>query len=94
MPKLLELFGSTQEKDIILSLGVYHNICTLLSTIGKLSLILLMASYYAFDLEYPKIYSQALGFFQQFMIGDKFCGKMSSRYSQFTTKYVSVSKEV
>lgn len=35
LPKLLELFGSTQEKDIILRLGVYHNICTLLATIGK-----------------------------------------------------------
>ena len=51
------------------------------------ALLLLLAVYYAFDLEYPKIYSQVLGFFQQYIVGEKYSDLMSSKFHKFTTRY-------
>ncbi|CAG2202919.1 unnamed protein product [Mytilus edulis] len=44
------------------------------------SLLLLIAVYYVFDLDYPEIYSQTLGILQQWAIGDQYTQQMFSKY--------------
>ena len=43
-------------------------------------IILLMASYYVFDLEYPIIYSQVLGIIQHWVLGDIFTQTKSTHW--------------
>lgn len=42
-------------------------------------IILLMASYYVFDLEYPIIYSRVLGIIQHWVLGDIFTQTKSTK---------------
>jgi len=47
-------------------------------------IILLMASYYVFDLEYPIIYSQVLGIIQHWVLGDIFTQTKSTNWITFS----------
>ena len=47
------------------------------------SIIILLASYYVFNLDYPRKYYQCLGFLQQYVLWDVFTGDKSSKYKQF-----------
>ena len=40
----------------------------------------LLGVYYLGHLAYPRVYSQALGFLQHYMLGDPFVGPKSSKY--------------
>lgn len=51
------------------------------------ALLLLIGCYYVAGLEYPKIYSNFLGFVQQFVVGEAFVGDKSSNYTVFIKKY-------
>ncbi|XP_063409727.1 uncharacterized protein LOC134692990 isoform X1 [Mytilus trossulus] len=48
------------------------------------SLLLLIAVYYVFDLDYPEIYSQTLGILQQWAIGDQYTQQKSSNWIKFS----------
>ena len=50
------------------------------------ALVVLMAVYYVMDLDYPKIYSQLLGFIQHFVVGDPYTGEKSADYKHFVAK--------
>ena len=51
------------------------------------SFIVLVATYYVFNLEYPRVYSQLLGLFQTYVIkGAPYNGKKSSRYIDFSSE--------
>ena len=50
------------------------------------ALLLLLASYYVFDLHYPRPYSQALGFLQQEGLKKQFVEKKSSGFAHLLAK--------
>ena len=51
------------------------------------AVLTLMATYYVFGLEYPKIFSQALGMAQTFLIRDApFSGDQTSGYTKLASK--------
>ena len=47
------------------------------------ALIILMATYYTFGIEYPKSFSQILGLFQIYVVGDSFDGVKSNKFKMF-----------
>jgi hypothetical protein len=47
------------------------------------ALLGLVFTYYAFDLDYPRIYSQFLGFLQEHVFKDTFVGKKSTNFHKF-----------
>ena len=47
------------------------------------SIIILLASYYVCNLDYPRKYNQWLGFSQQYVLRDAFTGDKSSKYKHF-----------
>lgn len=49
--------------------------------------ITLLACYYCFDLSYPRIYSQLLGFLQQFVMHDPYSLEKSSDHKHFIAQY-------
>ena len=49
-------------------------------------LTILMAAYYVFDLEYPRMYSQALGFLQTFLFEDPYRLETCKNYKFFLKK--------
>ena len=46
----------------------------------------LLAWYYVFDLDYPRKYTQCLGFLQQQVIGDAYTGDKSTKFKHFLRK--------
>lgn len=48
------------------------------------SLIILIAVYYTFGIDYPKAFSQILGLFQIYVVGDTFDGVKSNKFKAFT----------
>ena len=51
------------------------------------ALLTLIATYYVFGVEYPKIYSQALGLAQTFIVRDTpYAGHQTAGYSKMTAK--------
>lgn len=51
------------------------------------ALILLLATYYTFDLSYPRIYSQILGILQQYVLNDPYNLEKSTDYKHFVAQY-------
>lgn len=47
------------------------------------ALIILIATYYTFGIEYPKAFSQILGLFQIYIVGDSFDGVKSNKFKLF-----------
>ncbi|XP_015911228.2 uncharacterized protein [Parasteatoda tepidariorum] len=47
------------------------------------ALITLIATYYAFSLDYPKTFAQVLGLFQTFIVGESYKGMQSSKCQAF-----------
>ena len=54
-------------------------------------LVVLLGTYYVCDLDYPDIFSQALGILQQHVLGDVYTGKKGTNFILFTK---SLSKEL
>ncbi|GBM22903.1 hypothetical protein AVEN_202159-1 [Araneus ventricosus] len=50
------------------------------------ALIILIATYYTFSIEYPKSFSQILGLLQTYVVGESYEGTKSNRYSAFVKK--------
>lgn len=50
------------------------------------ALIVLIATYYTFNLEYPKVFSQVLGLFQTYVIGENYTGIKSNMCTLFLKK--------
>ena len=50
------------------------------------AMISLMAAYYTFDLEYPEIYCQFLGFLQEKMLGLPYTYKKSTNFMLLSSK--------
>ena len=50
------------------------------------SIMILLACYYVFNLDYPRKYSQCLGFLQQYVLGDAFTNEKSLKYRHFVKK--------
>lgn len=48
------------------------------------AIVLLIASYYVFDLDYPAIFSQTLGLIQHWVIGDPFTENKCSSWVKFS----------
>ena len=48
--------------------------------------VTLLASYYVFNIEYPKPYSQFLGFMQEAVLGLRYPGTKSAEYVDFKTE--------
>ena len=60
--------------------------CNAQGTTGTAAVIGLMAVYYLFDLDYPKVYSQLLGTLQNHIIkGVPYDGQQSSKFKMFNT---------
>lgn len=53
------------------------------------SIIIVLASYYVFNLDYPRKYNQCLGFSQQCVLEDAFTGDKSSKYKHFLQKIMN-----
>ena len=47
------------------------------------ALIVLLATYYCFQLTYPRCYSQCMGFMQQCIVGEPFVGDKSTNFKHF-----------
>ncbi|KAK3085365.1 hypothetical protein FSP39_002173 [Pinctada imbricata] len=56
------------------------------------AVMMLLASYYVFDLDYPRKYTQCLGFLQQVVIGDAYTGIKSTKFKHFMKKFKSDSE--
>lgn len=56
------------------------------------SVIVLVGSYYCFDLTYPRVYSQLLGLLQQYILKDPYNLDKSMEYKHFVAKYESKIK--
>lgn len=56
------------------------------TTIVEEAITLLVGFYYVVDLEYPRIYSQLLGFFQQVALQQPFEGHKTNGFSQLVKK--------
>lgn len=54
------------------------------------AIILLLGTYYIFDLAYPRIYSQMLGFLQQYVLNDPYNLEKSADYKHFVAQYGSL----
>lgn len=48
------------------------------------ALIVLLAAYYVFDLEYPTVYCQMLGFLQHWVLENTYTGSKTSNYITFS----------
>ena len=66
--------------------------CTIKCETGDFSdaLILLLGTYYIFDLAYPRVYSQILGFLQQYVLKDPYNLEKSADYKHFASQYRSL----
>lgn len=51
------------------------------------SLLILIGTYYVFHLDYPRKYTQCLGFLQQIVLGDAFTGDKSTKFKHFLRKF-------
>ena len=51
------------------------------------AVLVLVGAYYVFDINYPRPYSQLLGFLQQTVVGQPFSGHKSRGFSQELSKY-------
>ena len=49
-------------------------------------ILLLIATYYTFDLDYPAVYAQLLGFLQQMVLLDPYTGKKSTNFIKMVKK--------
>ncbi|VDI20620.1 Hypothetical predicted protein [Mytilus galloprovincialis] len=73
-----------QEGNTLCSHVIGHGRKIIEQTLNVLdSLLLLIAVYYVFDLDYPEIYSQTLGILQQWAIGDQYTQQKSSNWIKF-----------
>ena len=48
-------------------------------------LVHLMASYYAFDISYPRCYSQSLGLMQEVVMNEKFKSSKTNKFNEWCT---------
>ena len=48
-------------------------------------LVHLMASYYAFDIGYPRCYSQSLGLMQEVVMNEKFKSSKTNKFNEWCT---------
>jgi hypothetical protein len=48
-------------------------------------MVTLLATYYVFDLHYPKMFSQVLGLFQRFLLNVPYEGAKTSGFKNFMT---------
>jgi len=55
------------------------------------ALLLLLATYFVFDLSYPRPYCQVLGFLQQYVLGQLYTGFKSSKYVHFCARLGDIS---
>ena len=57
------------------------------------AIMVLLAVYYVCDLEYPRIYSQLLGFLQKYVLQENYIQTTSVKYKMFCKKYEQVAKQ-
>ncbi|XP_061111986.1 uncharacterized protein LOC133137663 [Conger conger] len=57
------------------------------------AVITLLGTYYTFHLQYPRIYSQALGFLQQRMLGDTYMGPKSNGFKSLSKQFIKYKKK-
>ncbi|XP_035287136.1 E3 ubiquitin-protein ligase TRIM33-like isoform X1 [Anguilla anguilla] len=57
------------------------------------AVVTLLATYYTFHLQYPRIYSQALGFLQHHLLGDMYIGPKSNRFRLLSREFVKCRKK-
>ncbi|KAJ8335164.1 hypothetical protein SKAU_G00408030 [Synaphobranchus kaupii] len=57
------------------------------------AVVTLLGAYYTFHLQYPRIYSQALGFLQHHLLGHTYIGPRSNRFKILSKEFVKCRKE-
>lgn len=50
------------------------------------AILLLLATYYVFDVQYPRPYSQILGFLQQYVLDDLYTGLKCANFLHFVSR--------
>lgn len=63
--------------------------CRNMNNVGVI-FITFLACYYCFDFSYPRIYSQFLGFLQQYVMHDPYSHEKSSDHKHFIAQYQSL----
>ena len=87
--RILEVNGYYQ-----LGFVVYDGIAINTMANGPLeALLVLMAVYYTFDLDYPGVYGQTLGFLQEKVLGEPNPYFKSSNYIEFSKRIKSIMKQ-
>lgn len=83
-PKIFIIKSNGQVKgQYIVADGVYIDCC---SMSGNAAILMLLAVYYVFDLEYPRMYSQLLGLLQTHLLDlTPYTGQKSSKYRKLST---------
>ena len=66
--------------------------CKNIESAGEM-FITLLACYYCFDLSYPRIYSQLLGFLQQFVLNDPYSLERSVDHKHFIAQYQNLLRQ-
>ena len=57
-------------------------------------MITLLGTYYTFDLSYPRIFSQILGFLQLYVLNDPYDLEKSADYKHFVAQYENLFKSI
>ena len=81
---------ATVEKKSLEHVCIIGDGCTIPCEVGDDicdAIILLLGTYYIFDLGYPRIYSQILGFLQQYVLNDPYYLEKSADYKHFVAQY-------
>ena len=81
---------ATVEKESLEHVYIIGDGCTIPCEVGDDicdAIILLLGTYYIFDLGYPRIYSQILGFLQQYVLNDPYYLEKSADYKHFVAQY-------
>lgn len=85
-PPSLIVFKNEYE---VLVIYIVADGCQMLDTTRciRTAVMLLIASYYVFDLDYPAIYGQFLGFLQHWVVGDIFTQNKCTNWITFIEQY-------
>eukprot|EP00105_Crassostrea_gigas_P039153 XP_019923301.1 PREDICTED: uncharacterized protein LOC105329498 [Crassostrea gigas] len=78
-----------KNEDEVLVIYIVADGCQILDTTRciRTAVMLLIASYYVFDLDYPAIYGQFLGFLQHWVVGDIFTQNKCTNWINFSEQY-------
>ena len=88
-PRLVLIYNSSGQLDIGYILCDRARITCTTSSIVE-CVLLLLATYYVFDLDYPEVYAQFLGFLQQMVLLEPYTGKKGSNFIKMVKKCMCV----